>query len=367
MPIKPDVANYEKRLDAPASNTPGNTPASGASQAVVAGGKPKNASEMTAAGRDAYKIDLSEYREEKGDYDRERQNITFLCSWITKTVAANLFDATCDPEKKIHEWYAALKERVGTNDLQELRRATEEWETANKTLSRKPKDMLSWLKGWELAFMKAQKAKVPGTNDSKIWWLKFDNTVRGFGYDGWCDSYYNSNQDAIDNNNFVLQKLLNDFSERIRRSDDSKPRTIAKGAFVTFAEQTSDEEERDSEPRRSTQRSPASRRERSRSPTPRTTNKRRYTGGSTSGCPACDRQHRLEDCWAARPEIRPGHVHASKLAEGRAQERMDRDPELCKRVEQLRKRVKKEGKNTAAPLKSALKESDSQSRVEEER
>lgn len=220
----------------------------------------------------------------KGDYDRERQNITFLCSWITKTVAANLFDTTCDPEQKIHEWYAALKERVGTNDLQELRRAMEEWETANKTLSRRPKDMLRWLKSWELALLKAQKAKVPGKNDSKIWWLEFDNTVRGFGYDGWCDSYYNSNQDAIDNNNLVLQKLLNDFSERIRRSDDSRPRTIAKGAFVTFAERTSDEEERDSEPRRSTQRSPASRRKRSRSPAPRTTNKRLNTEGSTSGC-----------------------------------------------------------------------------------
>ncbi|KAK3309880.1 uncharacterized protein B0T15DRAFT_488584 [Chaetomium strumarium] len=199
------------------ANARGNTPASGTSQVVVPGGKPKNASEMTAAGRDAYKIDLSEYREEKGDYERELQNITFLCSWITKTVAANLFDTTCDPEKRIHEWYAALKERGGTNDLQEFRRAMEEWETANKTLSRKPKDMLSWLRGWELALLKAQKAKVPGTNDS------IDNTVRGFGYDGWCDSYYNSNQDAIDNNKFMLQKLLKDFSERVRRSDDFKP------------------------------------------------------------------------------------------------------------------------------------------------
>ena len=67
-------------------------------------------------------------------------------------------------------------------------------------------------------------------------------------------------------------------------------------AFVTFAKQTSDKEEKDLEPRRSTQHNPTPRRKRSRSPAPRTTSKRRYTRGSTSGCPACDRQHRLGDC-----------------------------------------------------------------------
>jgi hypothetical protein len=56
-------------------------------------------------------------------------------------------------------------------------------------------------------------------------------------------------------------------------------------------------------------------------------------------------------------------MYRSKLAEGRAHERMDRDPELRKRVEQLRKRVKKEGKNTAALLKSALKAANTLSRT----
>ncbi|KAK4125438.1 hypothetical protein N657DRAFT_567578 [Parathielavia appendiculata] len=258
-PIKPDVANYEKRLDAPASNTRGNTPASGSSQ-VVAPGKPKNAAEMTAAGRDAYKIDLSEYREEKGDYEKELQNITFLCSWTTKTVAASLFDTTCNPEKKIHEWYAALKERVGTNDLQELRRAIE-------------------------------------------------------------------------------------------------PPSIAKGAFVTFTERSSDEpDDHDPNPPHRLRRySPPAR-----------FKKRRNSDSSTSACPACDNKHSLEECWAARPEIRPNHRFPSRTAEARAQERVKHDSELRKQVERLRKRVKREDLGSKAPAKSALKESDSQLRSREE-
>ena len=71
MPTKPDIANYEKRLKTHTSSTRRSTPGSSVSEAAVPGGKPTNVAEMTTAGREAYKIDLSEYREDKSDYEKE--------------------------------------------------------------------------------------------------------------------------------------------------------------------------------------------------------------------------------------------------------------------------------------------------------
>ena len=367
-PTEPRFADYPKLLDTPASSTRTSSAThSSTPELIDTEGTPRNLSEMTTAGKEQYRQDVVNFQFNWRRYETQGQRVSNVSNWIQKTVASHIYNATCKHNKKLHEWYAALKARAGTDDLEDLRRALERYNTAIKILNRKPKDMLGWLSSWETAIGEAQDANVPGTNTSRMWWLQFEAAIRNAGYESWCEAYAISNQALIEDNKLTVHKLVKDFRERLRKDDDSKPRTITKGAFVTFAGQNSEEEDRDSQrPHGSKQRSPPPRRYRSRSPAPRTTSKRRYTGGSTSGCPACDRQHSLEDCWAARPEIRPSHMYRSRLAEGRAQERMDCDPELRKRVEQLRKRVKKEEKDTPALRKSALNESNSQSRVEEE-
>ncbi|KAK4242951.1 hypothetical protein C7999DRAFT_18610 [Corynascus novoguineensis] len=119
--------------------------------------------------------------------------------------------------------------------------------------------------------------------------------------------------------------------------EENKPRTVAKGAFaVSFAGRSSDQEE-------GGETKPTQRRV---SPPPRS--KRRYTGGMASGCPACDGKHTLEDCWSVRPEIRPAYKKPAKAAEIRARERMKHDSELRQMVEQLKKRVKKEGSSASS-------------------
>ncbi|KAL2193197.1 hypothetical protein P885DRAFT_64215 [Corynascus similis CBS 632.67] len=111
-PTKPNVANYEKRPDAPATNTRGNTPTSAVNSAhdiPEPNIGPANAGEMTIAGREAYKIDLAEFHSEEARYREELQNITSLRSWVSKTVDASLYDATYDLEEKLHQWYTKLK------------------------------------------------------------------------------------------------------------------------------------------------------------------------------------------------------------------------------------------------------------------
>ncbi|KAL2145877.1 hypothetical protein VTI28DRAFT_5959 [Corynascus sepedonium] len=135
--------------------------------------------------------------------------------------------------------------------------------------------------------------------------------------------------------------LVKDFRERPCKNNNSKPRTITKGAFITFARHTSDDESNTSS--QSKQRSPPPRRSKSRSPTLRSSSKHRFTSGSISGCSACDNPHCLAEYWAARPEIRFKNRFTSRTAEAHAQERKARYDEG----------------NSEAPLKCTLKRSAS--------
>jgi hypothetical protein len=370
-PIKPAIKDYPKRLDRadapPAQSTRAGSATSsataGESQALTIGptaeevdrrNPPRNTSEMTTLGRDAYKTDLSEYHFEWRLYEAERQNLNRLTAWIRQTVASQLYDTTCKADKTIDQWYEALKERAGSDDREELQQAMKQYNAAITPLARKPKDMLGWLARWETALLGAQEANLPGSSSSQLWWLQFEAAVKGAGYESWCESYYNSNQNAINDNTLTLRKLSKDFSNRVHKDTNNHQSSIAKGAFPTYAEQQKEEEKHHEhrEPRTRT-RSPAPRsrqhtpnRSRSRSPGARGAHnyghKRKHTGGAESGCPACDGLHPLSDCWALFPELRPSYYPPAYRKELLAKGRLEKDPELLKQVEALRKRVKRE-------------------------
>ncbi|KAK4244947.1 hypothetical protein C7999DRAFT_16841, partial [Corynascus novoguineensis] len=239
-PVEPVPASYPKLMIPPAAGTRASSETARATplpEQVEPYGKPANISEMTTAGRELYRQDMANFQFNWRRYKDKRDQVSHITAWISKTVDDDIYSATCTPGKTLDVWYANLKERARTNELEERRRALERYYAAHN------------------------------------------------------------------------------------REDDVQPRTIAKGAFVTFAGQTPDQGD-------GSQRGPAQR-----------TGKRKYTGGSKSGCPACDRRHNVEDCWSVRPEIRPAGKRPAMAAEKRAYERMQQDPELRQRVEQLRKRT----------------------------
>jgi len=331
-PVEPVPANYPKLMIPPAAGTRASSETARATplpEQVEPYGKPANISEMTSLGRELYRQDVANFQFNWRRYKDERDQVSHIAAWISKTVDDDIYAATCTPGKTLDVWYAHLKERAGTNELEERRRALERYYAAVKPLTRKPKDILVWLATWETALNEAIQAEVPGIKDSSLWWSQFQTAIKSIGYDTWSTAYAVTNQATINNNKLTTQQLVKDFREHNIESD-ARPRTIAKGAFVAYAGQTSDQED-------SSQRGPAPR-----------TSKRRYTGGSTSGCPACDGRHTLEDCWSVRPEIRPANKKPAKAAEKRARERIQQDSELRQRVEQLKKRVKKEGSSASS-------------------
>ena len=90
-----------------------------------------------------------------------------------------------------------------------------QYNTAIKPLTKKPKDMPSQLATWETALLAAQEANLPGSSSLQLQQLQFETAVRSAGYESWCELYYNSNQEAINNNTLSLYKLLKDFSNCI--------------------------------------------------------------------------------------------------------------------------------------------------------
>jgi hypothetical protein len=100
-PIKPAPATYPKRLVRPPRTSRIGSASSSVTtggiqqeEEVEEGGTPTNISEMTALGRDTYKVVLSEYHFEWRLYETECQNINQLSAWIRKTVTPELFDIT---------------------------------------------------------------------------------------------------------------------------------------------------------------------------------------------------------------------------------------------------------------------------------
>ncbi len=160
QPTKPDISTYPKRLDRtaapPAQSTRGNSassttasesPFSQLTEEVDRAGKPRNTSEMTALGRDAYKTDLSEYQFEWRLFDAESQKVNRLTAWVRQTVARQLYTTACKANKTLDQWYEALKERAGTDDREELHRALNKYNAAIKPLAKKPRDMLVYRLG----------------------------------------------------------------------------------------------------------------------------------------------------------------------------------------------------------------------------
>lgn len=350
-PVEPTVANYPKRLDTP--DTP-------QGEGVDTSSQPANVAEMTSEGYLRYTEDVKAYNRRQKEWKEESQQMARLKAWLAdhNNVAPTIYTAACKPGQKLHEWYDALKERAGVDKGQERQQAINKYNAATKPLTRKPKDMHAWLLNWQTAVEEAKEANLPGAIDSGTWWPIFATAVKNAGYQSWCESYRNSYRESIDSNELSVHKLVRDFRERLRDDDDVKANKVGKGAFVNWVDEAEKKDVARKDAPERTHRSarspaPGGSRTRSRSPA-RRVGKRRYS----NPCPACDRPHTLEECWAARPEIRPADRRPSKAAERLARERMEKDPVLRQLVEMFRKRVKVENDDTKAPAKGILKASD---------
>lgn len=213
------------------------------------------------------------------------------------------------------------------DELDKVNQAIDKYDEAVKPLTRNPKDMQGWLRTWETAVLKAQDSKLPGIDNSHIWWRQFDKAVRPAGYGTWCDSFQMGNRELI-------TAIFERERRKIQEGDiQASQWTISRGSFLTFGGMSPEREASDTDhPRnRSGKRKAAEEAKGSRS-------KRQK---KEAKCPLCNEPHSMERCFAEKKPIRPKNFRDSKLTklrEALAEERLINSQDLRDQLETIERR-----------------------------
>ncbi|KAK4151022.1 hypothetical protein C8A00DRAFT_17532 [Chaetomidium leptoderma] len=336
MPTPPNPQNYEKRImpsqQPPAGSTRGISTGPTA-EAVDYDGRPSNSGEMTTSGRIAFGLDQTTYKFNKELYEKEDKNVMDLKKWISTTISPHLMQTCCPTGKGIDVWYAKLKAQVGISDAALRDMAKDRYQAAIKPLARPPKDMSAWVTEWEERLAEAKKNGVGRVQHATDWFEDFDRAIRGFSpaYRTWAQTFAATNTEAIDNDTLAAGVLSNGFRAEMRREESTSggPRKFQKGAHgaATFdGEPPSEEEDRLKAPATEKKRAPS---------------KRRYTGGSKSGCRACGNTgHALDKCWYAFPDQAFDGWTPREFAKKKMEEALKKDDSLQAEIDKLKKRKK---------------------------
>ena len=360
MPKSPDIGNYEKKKQVAATRltrsraTPSTNRALDEEDTVpgeepeIGGVPPVHAGELTQAGRSAYNLDINMYTQKCRRYDDERKAIQGLKTWMVSSISPHLVRTACKPRQGIREWYRSLKEQVGVTNLKEQEDAREKYRLATKPIN-KPRNMLQWLDTWDKAMNLAKEKNIPEIQKSAFWFNDFVQAVKGAGWQNWCQSYKIHHKTEIEKNELSYRVVSNDFGQEIRSQVFGPTRTIAKGAFgPTYSGDQAEAEDKVDQGKGKKGKS-----------------KRRYTGGEKSGCRACRTEHHtLEKCYYVFPERAPSWFTGSTIVAEHVAATLEKDEELRKEVERLKKKSKKN--STKEPTRSKSATSYDKSGVEDE-
>ena len=294
---------------------------------------PRTAAEMTTAARQAFQLDWTIYQHDFKIYTVEREAIDKLKNWVLKTASEHLIRTACDPKDTLKGWYAKLKEQVGVSATKQKRDARTLYKTANKPLTKAPKDAIAWLNSWEEAVTLAKEKKVPEAQHSDIWFEDFSLAIRGFMKE-WIVSYEMLHATEIENGTLTFRKLANDLRKELLKGSTQTPRAgrvVAKGAFgPSFAELDDTDQPKPQEDKQEKTKGKGKR--------------KMTTGESSAKCPACGLQgHTLPNCLYVFPEKAKGRFRAREDRQEEVNKKLEEDDNLQKEVDRLKGKRQKEG------------------------
>jgi hypothetical protein len=340
-PPPPKVEDYDKRRIQRETRSASSSTATSAAQEeeVDIGVHPKNAAEMTTVARAAFQLDWSMYTHNSRLYTQEKEAIEKLKGWVLKTVSNHLIRTACSPTESIDKWYEKLQTQVGVTEGKQRRDARESYKSAIKPMNKPPKDMLAWLATWEEAISLAQEKKVPEAIHPSEWFEDFAAAVKNTGVENWVTSYRMLHKNDIEAGNLTFRELANDFGYEVRLTHgNGSRRTIAKGAFgpsfagkdhQLAAEDALDQGDEETQAEGKGKKKKGA-------------GKRKYTGGSQSGCPACDLTHPLSECYYVFPERAPKWFRFRPETEEKVKKAMEDNDQLRSEIEKLKAKKKKE-------------------------
>jgi hypothetical protein len=333
-PSPPKIGDYDKKLMRETRSQSSQSTATIAQiEEVDHASKPRTAAEMTTAARQAFQLDWTLYQHDFKIYTAEREAIDKLRNWVLKTASDHLIRTACNPKDTLKGWYAKLKEQVGVSATKQKRDARSLYKTANKPLTKAPKDAIAWLNSWEEAVTLAKEKKVPEAQHSDIWFEDFSMAIRGFMKE-WIVSYEMLHAADIENGTLTFRKLANDLRKELLKGYTTQTpkagRVVAKGAFgPSFADSDDTEQPKEDEQEKKG----------------RGKGKRKMTTGESSAkCPACGLQgHTLENCLYVFPERAKRKFNPRTDRQEEVNKKLQGDDQLRKEVDRLKGKKQKEG------------------------
>jgi hypothetical protein len=296
-PTLPEPRSFQLQIQTRSSSAGPGPSVTGASTRAI------SIADLSADGRAHFQLALTYYKVEKDLYDRERDELDKLQTWMTKTVAPNYVQTCFDYSEGISEWYGKLKEQVSINEHTIKREIKASYRQAVKPLSKPPKDFEAWITTWEQVMAKGINRNIPFAIDVDEWFDDFLNAIVSI-KPSWVEAYRLTKAGEVENGTLSYRTLANDFRKAVKLPGPiARTSRVAKGSFgPTFAGH--DAEAMADAPDPSTEQGKPERRRRTEKQKRRRSRETSISTGRVV-CRACGQRHDLHVCYYVFPSKAP--------------------------------------------------------------
>jgi hypothetical protein len=169
-PIAPMISSYPRKL-VRSVETRASSAATSQTQTeeIDMINPPTTALEMTAEGRSSYQIDRAFYQDQTKAYDRHRENLTTLKTWVRTTTSAIIRQECCHEDESVDNWYEEFEKYGAPYEALHFSEARTRYLNAVKPLQRIPKKFDEWVTEWTTAMTEGHRTKIPETENPEIW------------------------------------------------------------------------------------------------------------------------------------------------------------------------------------------------------
>ncbi|RHZ51562.1 uncharacterized protein CDV56_106148 [Aspergillus thermomutatus] len=314
--------------------------------------------DLSSEGQATFQLAYTIYKDQKDQYEKQREALNKLQSWMMRTVASRYRETCFGYEKDIKEWYNALKEQVGSNEYDIKRDIKDAYRRSVKPLSKIPKDVELWITNWEQTMAKGLERDLSFATNIDDWFEDFLTAVNLI-IPSWTEAYRLTKSIQVEEGTLSYRTLANDFRKAVKASRPDAKSRVAKGSFgPTFAGQGTADESSDSsinsvvEKRVKTGKKKTGKQssqstqdaERGSQSTQNTgRGKRRHSRitslvtGSGPKCRACNQGHELQACYYIFPNKAPDWFTPKTSVQQRVEEKLKNDHGLTEEVKRLQK------------------------------
>jgi hypothetical protein len=297
---------------------------------------PTSISDLTAEAKLDYQHDWSVFTFLAKDFDKHQTAIKELTTWTLSTVSYTMQQTCCIENQTLDQWYSNLQETGLVYEENLLPDARDRYRKSVSILTKPPKSFESWITEWEVSMAEGRRLGVPDTVQAVHWAYDLAKALQQI-LNIWATNFITLNKDKINRNRLNFREIAGDLRRHWKLlHQSSKTSVVSKGAFPTFAE-TDSVQEQSPEPVSKARTSKSSRK--SKAIQPKRKRQEIDSDWDTSlrrVCDACLCSHRLDQCYYVVSSLAPDDWKPNQAVKRLVEERIKEDNSLANRINKLK-------------------------------